>query len=802
MQTAPCAGNRSPGGDRPGVVRRFVPFLLPVALLLALPPAPAPAADSFYLKILLNGEDRGDRLVHRRDDGVFEVRAADLAAMGLSPPEEGTKEIDGEPHVSLESLRGVSSVFDEKSLSLALTVDPSLLPARVIGFRGPRTPGVLYPDDPSGFFNYGVTYGGGNASAAETVDATGQVGIRRGGYLFLSDAAYGEVSGDRRVVRLTTSVTRDWRESMRRLVLGDLSASSGSLGSGVSLGGAGFSKVYRIDPYFLRYPLATVSGMVSLPSTAEVYLGGTRIRTEKLSPGSFQLRDISSIAGRNEISVVIRDPFGREQTIRYPYYFTDVLLEKGLHEYSYNAGFLRRRYGEESNRYGPPAFSAFHNYGVSDALTVGGRGEAGREAANLGPLAVFRLADAGIVSLSVSGSLGRGGRGGAAGEASHTFQGKAWSTRLFLRGASRDYAVVAEEERGAEEKDRYEIGAGAGYGDRRMGTLSVDVDLLGRHAGPDRRTVLVNYSRNLGGSASASLTFRRARERETANELYAMVTYYPWKDASLSASHRKAGDADTGALQFRKNLPVGEGWGYGASVERTGSPSRTATTVDPYVRYNARFGSYAAEYRGVQADPGGYRGSHLFSAYGGIGYVGGAVGFSRPIPDSFGLVTVGDLEGIRVYQNNQEIGRTGAKGRLFLPSLGSYYENQVSIADKDVPIEYSIKEARRVVSPPLRSGSLIPFEVKRLRALTGKLALAVDGRSIPAEYLEGRLARDGVEVVFPTGKGGEFYLEDLAPGAYAGSVESGGKRFLFELKVPDSEDMIIDLGGLTCEEQR
>ena len=84
-------------------------------------------------------------------------------------------------------------------------------------------------------------------------------------------------------------MTRDWRDTLQRLVLGDLSASSGDLGSGVNLGGVGFSKVYQIDPYFLRYPLATVSGMVSLPSTAEVYLGGTRIRTEKLSPGSFQL---------------------------------------------------------------------------------------------------------------------------------------------------------------------------------------------------------------------------------------------------------------------------------------------------------------------------------------------------------------------------------------------------------------------------------------------------------------------------------------------------------------------------------
>jgi outer membrane usher protein FimD/PapC len=764
-------------------------------------------ADTFYLKITLNAQDEGEHLVHLQDDGDFLVRTADLATMGLSLPEGEEKEVDGEPCRSLKSLHGVSFVFDERTLTLVLTAESSLLPGRVIEFRPPRPAGVLYPKDASGFFNYGATYTGGNVPGAEILDVTGQVGARAGEYLFLSDASYNQIPGDRRFVRLTTNVTRDWRDTLQRLVLGDLTASSGDLGSGVNLGGVGFSKVYQIDPYFLRYPLATVSGMVSLPSTAEVYLGGTRIRTEKLSPGSFQLRDISSIGGRNEISVVIKDPFGQEATIRYPYYFTDTLLEAGLHEYSYNAGFLRRQFGEESNRYGPLAISAFHNYGLSDALTVGGRGEGSRDAANLGPLAVFRLWDAGIVSLSLSGSVRQGGKGGAAGEASHTFEGTAWSTRLFLKGQSRDYAVVAEEaeEDVAEEiveKDRYEIAAGVGYGDRRLGTLSVDVDFLGRYSGPDRRTVSVNYSRNLGRSASAQITFRHVGEPESVNELFAGVTYYLWQDATLSASYRRTGGADTETVQLQKNLPAGEGWGYRASVERTDSPSLASTTVDPTVQYNARFGSYAAEYQGVQTDPGGYRGGYRLSAYGGVAYVGGAFGFTRPIPDSFGLATVGGLEGIRVYQNGQEMGRTDAKGRLFLPSMGSYFENQVSIADKDVPIEYAIKEVRKIVSPPLRSGSRIPFEVKRFQAVTGKLNLLIDGRPTPAEYLEARVAREGKEVVFPTGRGGEFYLEEMGPGVYDGSVESGGKRFRFELKVPDTKDMIIDLGGLTCEEQR
>jgi outer membrane usher protein FimD/PapC len=335
-----------------------------------------------------------------------------------------------------------------------------------------------------------------------------------------------------------------------------------------------------------------------------------------------------------------------------------------------------------------------------------------------------------------------------------------------------------------------------------MGTFSVDADFLKRHTGTDRRTAAVAYSRNIGWNVSVLGSFRNVREGETVNELLLGVNYYPGRDLSLAASYREAGGVRTETVQARKNLPLGEGWGYGASVERMDSPVLSSTAVNPSVQYNARFGSYAAEYRGERIDGGGGNGLVRLSAYGGVVFVGETIGFSRPITDSFGLVSVGGLEGIRVYHNNQEMGRTDGRGKLFLPSLGSYYENQISIADKDVPIEYSLREVLKVVSPPLRSGSRIPFEVKRFQAVTGTLGMRRDGEWKPAEYAEVRLPAEGKEIAFPTGKGGEFYVEDLGPGVHAASVEQGGERCLFEMTVPATDDTIVDLGRLTCEDRR
>ena len=41
---------------------------------------------------------------------------------------------------------------------------------------------------------------------------------------------------------------------------------------------------------------------------------------------------------------MLKDPFGNEQRIYYPAYFSTQMLREGLHEYSYNIGFLREQY--------------------------------------------------------------------------------------------------------------------------------------------------------------------------------------------------------------------------------------------------------------------------------------------------------------------------------------------------------------------------------------------------------------------------------------------------------------------------
>ena len=276
----------------------------------------------------------------------------------------------------------------------------------------------------------------------------------------------------------------------------------------------------------------------------------------------------------------------------------------------------------------------------------------------------------------------------------------------------------------------------------------------------------------------------------------------PYREGiTVSSSYEKGNGTDSETLQIQKNAPIGEGFGYRALVSRVATQSGEVTTVDPSFQYNSRYGIYTAEYARQFTDNGAHD-NYSLSASGGITYIGNHIGFSRPINDSFGLVKVDSLAGVRVYQNNQEIGRTDSSGRVFVPNMGSYYDNQVSIADKDIPIDYSIKEVVKYISPPLRSGSIINFEVAKFQAITGTLKIKLDKEVLPVEFYEVSMLADGKGMTFPTGKGGEFYFENVKPGKYRASFEYKEKKCLFDIIIPKTDEMLVDLGGIICEDVR
>lgn len=755
------------------------------------------AEQSLIVEITLNGVLKGEFVVIAAVGGDYLLREEDLQAMGVRPPYGVPREVDAETYFSLRALRAAEIRFDENRLALAVTLPPELLPTQVLDLQPGRPQRVLLPRDNSAFFNYRLLHFGDNAGGPPTLAVATELGIRVGDFLFRSESAHSRSGALRQDLRYGTSLTRDNRKTMQRLILGDFAAYSGELGGGLNLGGVSFSKSFQIDPYFVRQPMAGFTAAVSAPAEAEIYMDGVRIRTEKLPPGQFELRNLNFYGGQREVAVVIRDRFGREQRLEYPYYFTDQNLRAGVHDYSYNAGLQREQLGVLSNQYGGWALSAFHRYGLNDALTLGARGEAEQGRFNLGPSAVLRSDRWGVASAGLS--YGRTAAGpGWAGVARYAFQAQSFTTQIGLMRHSRHYETVGRP--AGADRLRSEFSAGAGYGNAALGNFSIDYRDLRQYQGANQRSVSVGYSKTLSRSISLLASVARVTGDTSATNVFVALSYNPGRDVSAHYFHDRQGGSTSDSFQIGNSTPVGEGLGYRITANRVAAGAEEMRSLASAVQYNGPHGIYSADLRTERVAGGGSRDAWQLGIGGGIVWVADTLAFTRPVTDSFGIVEVGRLPGIRVYHSAQEIGRTDARGRVLLPNLGSYQANRVAIDDRDIPIEYRIGEKEINVSPPLRSGSLIRFALIRLQAVTGHLRVRLGGESRPAEYLDLSVAVNGREEISPTGKDGEFYLENLQAGKNRVRFDFAGRRCDFDLAVPDSREMLIELGELhVCE---
>ena len=778
--------------------------------------ATLPGASNAVVSVNLNSVPKGEFVVWVTADGRYLIKLSDLISMGIIAPTGDPVNIEGESYLVMQTLRKAKVKLDESTQTFDIDSAPDTLGKQVIDLLPHEHPNSIIPQDSSAFLNYRAGFSGGNQSS-RAFSLYQELGISRHNYLFLSDGSFITSRGSSTFVRNMSSLTYDRREQFVRETWGDLFTTTGEFGSTLNFGGFSFSKLYSEQPNFVKRPMANFTTNTALPAEATIFLNGLPIRTQKVSPGVFDLRNLNYFGGAQDIQIQVKDGLGQTKIYNYKYYFTDDLLRQGLHEYNYAAGFSRRNFGINSFNYGPFGASFYHRYGFSENFTVGARGEALAGSYNIGPLAVYRIGQAGVVSSSVafnhskgqvldalSGDVAAtvGASDGTAMSLHYSYQSGRFIGTAGLLQYSRGYSATTQFTNftGFDRLDRIEreIDLSVGYGSAKSGSLGVNFSDLRKYQGQNTSFVVVNFTRPIPGKANLFASYSTGTPLAKGSAFFMGIAWYPTIDysASLSSEKPTRGSATT-VLESGSNVPIGEGLGYRVALEH----GATLNGVAPTLQYNTRTGSILADVSSQTAD-GVNTESYNFAYAGSVLKVADQpLGFSRPVTDSFGYVLLDRLENVRVYQNNQEMGRTDASGRVFLPFMGSFVDNQISISDKDIPIDYNIEEVNHFVAPNFRSGSLIKFVATRIQATTGKLRVRLSGikETVAAEYIEIEMRQGGKVTLLATGRGGEFYAENLAAGDYQAKFSFKNHLCEFRVSVPQSKEMLVDLKELVCE---
>ncbi len=745
--------------------------------------APAPANLSAgntdqraLLSLFVNNALHGETSVVLRGKDVI-ANIDDLKNAGLRGFAGTRVSIKGKSMVSLASLApAITFEFDDRDLTLKLIATTAMLARTELNFGSARPADLEFRRDTSGFLNYSMTLS----------DLTSWGGFFEGGFSYKGGLLYSGLSATATsVTRGLSNYTYDDRTDLRRYVAGDTFVSSGILGGTALLGGVSIAKNFSIDPYFIRFPTQDVAGVLTTPSTVGVYRNGLLIKQENLPPGAFNLNNIPSIIGQGNTQVVIRDALGNVREINTPYYVGAQLLEKGLGEYDYGVGFQRNDLST-SFQYGAPSASAFHRYGLTNWLTVGGRFEATRDLLSGGPsLSIGTIIGQFDGALAVSRD---GSSDGAAASIGYQYLSPKFGGSASMQWMSPQYANL-----GLKSSLDRAIVQGQASLTKYLGhasTIGLQYSYQRYEIKGTQHAISFTETSRLSRRLNLMVTVTRALPENmtpATNDVFVGLTYFFGHDTvgSISAD-RSTALSGTAALQ--KSLPLGNGYGFLLQAREGYQEQENA-----FFQYQNDYGRYEADYTHTQG-----QNSTQLSIAGGLVAIGGRVIPTRPVQDGYALVRVPGLENIPAEWSNQPIGVTNKNGDVLIPNLLPYYGNQVSIADTSVPIDYALDTDRRVIAVPYRGGALITFPVHKIQQITGTLRIQMPDQTIIPALGEISVDSDGHNFSSPIGEKGEFYFDSLPAGKHPASVDFSSGTCRFEMEIPKSDKSVIKLGQQTC----
>jgi outer membrane usher protein len=760
-----------------------------------------------FLHLSVNQVDVDDVFVILRGADVL-AKAADLQKPGLRI-EGGVREKRGEDEmVWLASLSPrVKFTVDERALTLTVTADPKLFEGTVLDLRSKRPEGIVYGTAPSFFLNYLVTGGDLQNGRGARVSGFAESGLSLGGHLLYASGQRSSVDGSWE--RLLTNMTFDLRHRLTSIVLGDLYAASDSIGGVAMMGGLSVARNFGLDPYYVFLPMQRLTGTALTPSTVEVYVNGQLVRRDSLQPGQFTMQNLPVTSGSGDVRVVVRDAFGATQTIANPYYMALGTLARGLHDFSYNLGFVRQNYGTQSWNYGHPALLLRHRLGLTDWLTVGARVEGTLHMASGGPSLALRLP---IGEVGASGAVSNEeGYVGGAGLVSFSYMGKPFYFQTGARYQTRDYANLGIPPSSLPPPN----------------ALPKDTPSpLDRQ----RLNLLTSVAKNIGGVASVSVQYEATNwwGRGWTNQITLMgnrtITKWMYAFATVTNLYQSNTPAQYGTfvgLSFapadrvtagvtrsdhwggssgygggtqatlQRSLPIGPGLGYRLVLAQGENDINQAN-----LRYQGAYGRVEADYQheGYGSD----RGHAALSATGGIVLIGGRPFLTRPVQDSYALIRVPGVGGVHGTMSNQVVGTTNSDGDLLIPNLLHYYGNRVGIDDKDIPLDHDIGATEKTIAPPYRGGVIVAFPVRRVQSVAGSIAIDKGGAAVSPAYGQIVVTVGERRVISPLDEVGNFYLEDLAPGSYPAEVQYAEGACNFPLVVPAGSAALVDVGAVKC----
>lgn len=741
---------------------------------------------TLIVDLYINYQQVGDSFVLQDSDGYFFVEEEVLELWRIEKPWPTPVVSRGRSYLALQAFEGVEFEYNPLSMELQVYFPASLMPLSNINIER-----NIYQATSAGFgtyldYDFNWTDGGSGGDSVlrglfrpvifgsfGTISST----------LNYSDYQYQTSGFEKRdsVNVLDLVYTFDDQESMRSIKVGDFITRPGSQGRALRVGGIQISTNFTVQPGFITYPLPEFFGETAVPTALDVYVNGQLRRTEEVDAGRYHLSDLPATAGAGQIQITTIDALGRQQVFSQDFYTSINNLKEGLSDYSFSVGALREEYGLQNFKYGDLAASATWRYGLSNDLTIEGHGEHTNDLSMVGGGVQYIINNGGSIKagLGVSNSeLGTGSKW----QLGFNQINNLLSYNLEVSGATENFDFIGSN---YYPLPKTQVLAGLGKSFYRYGSFNLSV--VHQEFYRDDSRTFVRASHNIAYRNAFTISSFVSYSDDNENNVTGGISFNMSFGTNSSANSAVLSDGDNVVVeaQYRKNVPVGTGFGYQiGAVSGDNKIFNAGTTLQNEV------GTYTLDV--LSSENGGT--SWQAGMSGSVAYLDGMTSFSRRIRDAFAVVDVGDFENVRVYLDNQEVGRTNKKGKVFVPGLIPYYNNSFRIETDDLPLNAYVKSSQSKATPFYRSGVVVNFEVN---ASTNVILNAIfeDGMSIP----EGATVKVSTQnYTSPVGLDGMIFLQGIDEASEV-EIYWEGMNCLLELPEFSIDEMQVKINDVICK---
>jgi outer membrane usher protein len=709
-----------------------------------------PGPNDVMLAVQINGRTASDFAHLLQMNGKLYATPDQLTQWRLHVPVGNPITVGGQAFYSLDALPGVTWQFNNAEQVLALSVPASNFTETTMDMRYRDVPEATRPN-PGLFLNHQLVF--------SHVDRTSSLGgLFEAGFfsplgVLTSHFADTNFYSAIRPIRLDTKFVREFPNRMAVLTIGDSISAANLWSRQVTYGGIRWASDFSTQPTFVPIVLPNLSGTAAQPSTVDIFVNGVRTSHQQVDQGPFAIQNVPIITGQGQVQMVVTDILGRQQIVTESYISARQLLRKGVNEYTYEAGSLRRNFGITNGQYGSAFLEGTQRHGFTDALTMEGRVEVTGKQQTAGVGIEYGVSPFGIVGGGVAGShsdLGAGGLGYIVLQRVARHLG--YSGTLQIASSNFQQLGMITGERAPRVQAQFQISEGVGN----RGVFSVGYLRQENRAflngvqplRPNFSGISTSFSVRVGSrmylTAAANLSHSF---KDASSATISLIVPLGARTIATAVGDFQESGNHSGNMDYIHQVPVGTGYGYRLRTDYTDHSRLDAGFT--YQTGNGTLDFESSEDR--------HKVDSRLTETGSLLMMGGHIMPSRWLDNSFAVVEVPDTPGVRVFANNQYITKTSWRGLAVLPVLAPYNKNVVRLDDQGVPINLGLDLEQKTIVPMSRSGVFLRFKATQIGGALFEL-VTEKGDPIP---LGAEVTVSGSDAVYNVALRGQVFIPEI-----------------------------------------